>query len=81
MSRGALHAKDIMVQKRSSFVSLHMLKREKLINAGTDSITHAGSIETQRNPDVLRRFSVVGDKKEGAEGQPYSDGKNIGTGL
>jgi len=61
-SKGALQARDIMVQKHSSFFSLHMLKRGKLRNEGIGSITH--SKKSQRNPDVLRRVSFVEDTKK-----------------
>jgi len=54
------HTRDIMVQKRSTFVSSHMLKRGKLINEGIGSI--------QRNPEVLRRVSFVEDTKKGTSG-------------
>jgi len=50
------HTRDIMVQKRRSFVSSHMLKRGKLINEGIGSI--------RRNPEVLRRVSFVEDTKD-----------------
>jgi len=54
------HTRDIMVQKRSTSVSSHMLKRGKLINEGIGSI--------QRNPEVLRRVSFVEDTKKGTRG-------------
>jgi hypothetical protein len=54
------HARDIMVQKRTSFVSLRMLKRGKLINEGIGSVL--------RNPESLHRVSVVEDKKKRTTG-------------